>query len=139
MDLTNRQRSVSSKGPGEGVAVPLVIGGDRKIREPNDQPANGNLKLHVDYVNEQNTRADDPDLIAIASQIPGFFDDTKTLNARLSWTSSDEQLELAFWGKNLTDQDVVGGVGGFAADVLGTAMTSLSAPRTVGVEARYDF
>ncbi|MDZ7901718.1 MAG: hypothetical protein U5L01_03895 [Rheinheimera sp.] len=43
------------------------------------------------------------------------------------------------WGKNLTDQDVVGGVGGFAADVLGTAITSLSAPRTVGVEARYNF
>lgn len=197
MDLTNRQRSVSSKRPGEGVAVPLVINGDQKIRGaefiidwqaaeaiklglvtefrnteskweqfynadgdlvtdieksstadsftltadwlPSYQPANGNLKLHVDYVYEQNTRADDPDLIAIASQIPGFFDDTKTLNARLSWTSSDEQLELALWGKNLTDQDLVGGVGGFAADVLGTAITSLSAPRTVGVEARYNF
>ncbi|MDZ7901717.1 MAG: TonB-dependent receptor [Rheinheimera sp.] len=32
MDLTNRQSSVRSKRPGEGVAVPLVINGDQKIR-----------------------------------------------------------------------------------------------------------
>src|SRR5690606_6704976 len=32
MDLTNRQRSVNSKEPGSGVAVPLVINGDQDIR-----------------------------------------------------------------------------------------------------------
>ena len=106
---------------------------------PQQSLANGDLKLHVDYVYEENTRADDPDLLQIAYSIPAYFADSKSLNARLSWTSSDQHWELALWGKNLTDHDSTGGIGGWAADVLGTPITSLNPPRTYGAEIRYQF
>lgn len=197
MDLTNRQRSVNSKEPDAGVAIPIVINGDQDIRggelvldwqatdtlklgliteyrkteskwqqffnadgelvtdvekssaadsytltadwAPQLQLAGGNMKLHVDYVYEENTRADDPDLLDIATMIPGYFADTKNLNARFSWSSSDDQWQLALWGKNLTDHTTLGGIGGFAAAALGTPLSSVNAPRTVGVDVRYQF
>ena len=197
MDLTNRQRSVSSKTPDSGVAIPIVINGDQDIRGMEmvldwqatkqlklglvteyrkteskwqefynadgelvtdvdkastadaytltadwtaaQQWAGGYWKLHLDYVYEENTRADDPDLLEIAKSIPVYFADTKNINARLSWSSSDDQWELALWGKNLADHETSGGIGGFAADTLGTPITSLNAPRTYGVEVKYQF
>ncbi|MBZ9613531.1 TonB-dependent receptor [Rheinheimera maricola] len=197
MDLTNRQRSVNSKEPDAGVAIPIVINGDQDIQggelvldwqatdtlklglvteyrkteskwqqfynadgelvtdveksssadsytlsadwTPEYKLAGGGFKLHIDYVFEENTRADDPDLLAIAYQIPGYFADTKNLNGRISWASHDEQWQLALWGKNLTDHTTIGGIGGFAAAALGTPISSLNAPRTVGVDVRYQF
>ncbi len=197
MDLTNRQRSVNSKEPGAGVAVPIVINGDQDINgvevildyqaldtlklglvteyrsteskwqqfynaegklvtdveksstadsytlsadwTPNQQWLAGDIKLHLDYVYEENTRADDPDLLEVAKTIPAYFADSKSLNARLSWSSADQQWELALWGKNLTDSASTGGIGGWAADVLGTPITSLNPPRTYGAEVRYQF
>lgn len=197
MDLTNRQRSVNSKAPDAGVAIPIVINGDQDIRggelvldwqasnslklglvteyrkteskwqqfynadgqlvtdvekssaadaytltadwSPELRLAGGSIKLHVDYVFEENTKADDPDILDLAYQIPGYFADTRNLNARLSWASQNDQWQLAVWGKNLTDNTTVGGIGGFAAAALGTPITSLNAPRTVGVDVRYQF
>ncbi|HEX5792238.1 MAG TPA: TonB-dependent receptor [Rheinheimera sp.] len=197
MDLTNRQRSVNSKEPDAGVAIPIVINGDQDIRggelvldwqatptlrlgliteyrkteskwqqfynadgelvtdvekssaadaytlsadwTPEYRLADGTVKLHIDYVYEENTRADDPDLLDIAYAIPGYFADSKNLNARISWASNDDQWQLALWGKNLTDHDTVGGIGGFAAAALSTPISSLNAPRTVGVDVRYQF
>lgn len=197
MDLTNRQRSVSSKRPGDGVAVPLIINGDQDIRgmelivdwqatsalklglvteyrktesnweqfyngdgdlvtdtekdssadaytltadwTPDWAFGDGQWKVHVDYVYEENTRADDPDILAIAKQIPAYFADTKNLNARISWQSNSDHWEVAVFGKNLTDNETTGGIGGFAAAVLGTPITSLNPPRTAGVEVKYQF
>ena len=78
-------------------------------------------------------------LLDIAKSIPAYFADSKSLNTRLSWTSADQQWELALWGKNLTDNETTGGIGGWAADVLGTPITSLNPPRTYGAEVRYQF
>ncbi|WP_348733900.1 TonB-dependent receptor [Rheinheimera texasensis] len=197
MNLTNRQRSVSSKRPGDGVAVPLIINGDQDIRgmelivdwqatpalklglvteyrktessweqfyngdgdlvtdtekdssadaytltadwTPDWAFGDGQWKVHVDYVYEENTRADDPDLLAIAKQIPAYFADSKNLNARISWQSNSDHWEVAVFGKNLTDNETTGGIGGFAAAVLGTPITSLNPPRTAGVEVKYQF
>lgn len=197
MDLTNRQRSVSSKRPGDGVAVPLIINGDQDIRgmelivdwqatpalklglvteyrktessweqfyngdgdlvtdtekdssadaytltadwTPDWAFGDGQWKVHVDYVYEENTRADDPDILAIAKQIPAYFADSKNLNARISWQSNSDHWEVAIFGKNLTDNEMTGGIGGFAAAVLGTPITSLNPPRTAGVEVKYQF
>lgn len=197
MDLTNRQRSVSSKRPGDGVAVPIIINGDQDIRgmelivdwqattalklglvteyrktesnweqfyngdgdlvtdtekdssadaytltadwTPDWAFGDGQWKVHVDYVYEENTRADDPDILAIAKQIPAYFADSKNLNARISWQSNSDHWEVAVYGKNLTDNEMTGGIGGFAAAVLGTPITSLNPPRTAGVEVKYQF
>jgi outer membrane receptor protein involved in Fe transport len=197
MDLTDRQRSVSSKRPGDGVAVPIIINGDQDIRgmeliidwqatsalklglvteyrktesnweqfyngdgdlvtdtekdssadaytltadwTPDWAFGDGQWKVHVDYVYEENTRADDPDILAIARQIPAYFADTKNLNARISWQSNSDHWEVAVYGKNLTDNASTGGIGGFAAAVLGTPITSLNPPRTAGVEVKYQF
>lgn len=106
---------------------------------PEQRVFGGDMKLHVDYVYEENVRADDPDTVEIAYSIPAYFADKKDLNARLSWQSADQVWELALWGKNLTDNETVGGIGGWAADVLGTPVTSIDPPRTVGVELKYQF
>lgn len=197
MKLDNRQRSVNSKGPDDGVAVPIIINGDQTINggelivdwqatntlklglvtelrrteskwqpfynqdgelvtdveksnsatsytltgdwQPDWHTAGGDWKLHLDYVYRENTRKDDPDLLAITSQIPDYFNDIKDLNARVSWVSSNANWELALWGKNLLDNDSTGGIGGFASAVLGTPLTSMDPPRTVGIDVTYQF
>ena len=59
-------------------------------------------------------------------------------NARLSWRSVDEKLELALWGKNLSDKEYASYVFDLRPD-FGFLQRMRGVPRTVGVEARYAF
>lgn len=107
------------------------------LPEISDLP--GYWKVHVDYVFEQNIAEDDINLMPVAYLIPGYFNDTKNLNARISWTSEDDQWEVALWAKNILDNATVGTIQGLAAEILGTPTTLVNDPRTIGIDLNYHF
>lgn len=106
---------------------------------PDWELAGGFIKWHVDYVYEENVAEDSPDLHPVAYQIPGYFNDTEVLNTRLSWQSAGGRFEAALWGQNLTDNTTVGPIEGLAAEILGTPTVTVSNPRTIGIDFRYNF
>jgi len=61
------------------------------------------------------------------------------IDARVSYLSADERLEVALWGKNLTDKDdyLVGGIP--LVDVTGAMGQVYANPRTFGLEVTYRF
>jgi iron complex outermembrane receptor protein len=56
-------------------------------------------------------------------------------NGRAAWTSSDQKLEVALWGKNLTDKRYRT----WGVDVAGAGIVSAywGDPRTYGLEATW--
>ncbi|GMG87500.1 TonB-dependent receptor [Biformimicrobium ophioploci] len=105
----------------------------------------GDVNLYADYIYAENNAEKDPAAITsvmvggVDTPIPGFGEDTSLLNARLSWASTEGQYELALWGKNLLENEVTGSVSGRTLDVFGTGYLGISAPRTYGVDLRYNF
>jgi iron complex outermembrane receptor protein len=59
-------------------------------------------------------------------------------NARLSWTDSSEQLELALWGKNLADKEYAAYMFELT-DLIGADQVMRGVPRTYGVDIKYAF
>ncbi len=57
------------------------------------------------------------------------------LDARMSWTSSDESLEVMLWGKNLLDEEYVAHLYTIASSVVAV----YGDPRMYGVSATYKF
>ncbi|GAA5523697.1 vitamin B12 transporter BtuB [Microbulbifer aestuariivivens] len=105
----------------------------------------GSVSLYADYIFAENSDESDPALIGsvlidgVETPVPGFGEDTKLLNARLSWMSNDEHYEAALWGQNLLENEVTDSVGGRTLNVYGTGYLNISAPRTFGVDLRYNF
>ncbi|MFT5711394.1 MAG: iron complex outermembrane receptor protein [Halioglobus sp.] len=97
----------------------------------------GFLLVHVDYVFIEDTGEFSDD--AVFFEGPWYFQDKKRLSARLAWESDDASIEVALWGKNLLDEEYAGNPGGFVADELGAAYTSIEDPLTYGVDLRYAF
>jgi len=97
----------------------------------------GGLDVRVEYIFNENNSELDPGVID--PNIPGFGVDRKELNARVAWTSDDDQWTAALWGKNLTDQERLGGINDITLFSFGTPFTSVSAPLTWGVEVGYRF
>ena len=97
----------------------------------------GYLLVHVDYVFNEDTGefADD----AVFYEGPWYFQNKKRLSARIAWESEDASIEIALWGRNLLDEEYAGNPGGFVADELGAAHTSIEDPLTYGVDLRYAF
>jgi iron complex outermembrane receptor protein len=109
----------------------------------------GVLDLHVDwsYLDEY-TPFIDPDQVKTST-----IEDRSLLNARLSLGEmsfgGDNQLSIALWGKNLTDEEYrintipFGGVDQRldpSGDVgVGWTVSYMGEPRTYGVEVTYDF
>ncbi|MFI2812517.1 MULTISPECIES: TonB-dependent receptor [unclassified Microbulbifer] len=105
----------------------------------------GSVDLYADYIYAENSAESDPAAISsvmiagVDTPIPGFGEDTRLLNTRLSWMSDSEQYEVALWGRNLLENEVTGSVGGRTLDVFGTGFLGISAPRTYGLDLRYNF
>jgi len=97
----------------------------------------GALDVRVEYIFNENNSELDPGVID--PSIPGFGVDRKELNARVAWTSDDEQWTAALWGKNLTDQKRLGDISDITLFSFGTPFTSINAPLTWGVEVGYRF
>lgn len=104
----------------------------------------GALNWHADYVYAENNAELDPGAITsvqIGGQdtaIPHFGEDSKLLNSRLGWSSNDGHYEVALWGHNLLDNKVTNSLGGRTLDVFGTGYLDISAPRTYGIDLRYN-
>ena len=98
----------------------------------------GSLDVRIDYIFNENTSALDETSIIDASQYPGFYEDREDLNARIAWTSDNDEWTAALWGKNLLDQKLLGGINDISI-LFGTPFTSVSAPMTFGVEVGYSF
>ena len=59
-------------------------------------------------------------------------------NARLAWRSSDDQLEMALWGKNLSDKEYAAYMFELT-DLIGADQVMRGVPRTYGVDVKYNF
>ncbi len=99
----------------------------------------GDLLIHMDYIYKENGDQLEPGFVESFTDIQGFGLDRELLNARAVWTNDDDNIELALWGKNLLDNDYVGGVGTLTQSTLGTPFVSREAPRTFGLDAKYRF
>lgn len=99
----------------------------------------GSVIVHVDYVFRENARALEIGNDDWVNSIPHYFDDTKLLNARISWINDDETLEIGLWGKNLLDNRYSGTLGGRTKDILGTGYTSVNKGLESGIDIKYSF
>lgn len=97
----------------------------------------GALKARIDYswVDDHNLYPD-PDAAEL-TKVSAYG----LLNGRVALTEMEvgdmETLELAIWGKNLTDEEYR--LNGFQGSAPGTALNFYGNPRTYGVEATYRF
>ncbi|MDN3638849.1 TonB-dependent receptor [Simiduia curdlanivorans] len=104
----------------------------------------GSVNWHADYVYAENNAESDPAAITsvniggVDTPIPYFGEDSKLLNSRLGWTSNDGHYEVALWGHNLLNNKVTNSLGGRTLDVFGTGYLDISAPRTYGIDLRYN-
>jgi len=97
----------------------------------------GYLLVHIDYIfNEDTGKFDDE---AVFYPGPWYFQDKKKLSARIAWENDSANIEVALWGKNLLDEEYAANPGGFVADALGAAHTSIEDPLTYGIDLRYSF
>jgi len=62
-------------------------------------------------------------------------DERDLVDARLAWTSTDGALELALWGKNLTEEDYISHMYVIGPGGIGV----WGAPRTYGVTGTFSF
>lgn len=72
---------------------------------------------------------------------PNFVtgEDQNRVDARLQWSSPTDSWNVSAYVQNAFDEQYIGGVGGLTADLFGTAHTTLSDPRTYGLEVGYQF
>lgn len=103
----------------------------------------GNLKFHVSYAWSDDFYAT-PGAINLAT-LPADFkrpaNDSSQLAARLAWQAipvGEGGIDIALWGKNLTDDaGIVYGYDGCASG--GGFCTYRTIPRTYGLEVRYNY
>lgn len=98
----------------------------------------GELLVHADYVYEENTIDENaPNFFEELRDLPRYFDDSEMLNARLAWISGDGHYEIALWGKNLLDKELIQGVRTITRSSFGTTFVGIEDPLTWGLEGRY--
>lgn len=99
----------------------------------------GNTNLHIDYVFTENLNHSQPGLEEYKKPIDAYFIDYKDLNARFSWTSKDDSLEVGLWAKNLLDKRYMFGLGGYAAEELGVPHGRINRGREYGIDVKFTF
>jgi iron complex outermembrane receptor protein len=126
--------------------VPYDAKGDDMIRAPEFSayvsinyefklPSGAYMPLNITYSHKGDYNFD---LIPgdASNRIDEYESDAyQLLNARLGYTSADEQWSVALWGKNLTDEEYFDEVVAFATAVRAT----VGAPRTYGIDFTYNF
>jgi iron complex outermembrane receptor protein len=91
------------------------------------------LMLRVDYSYQD-------EFFTQANNDPFFAADSQNLvHARLGLSDADQNWEATLWGRNLTDDDNINTIDGPSTFFFPTYHYSLVAPRTYGVELKYNF
>ena len=92
------------------------------------------LTLRADYLYERGT-----DLLPIKDPA-GRVGTVGLLNGRITLAGGDDRWSIALWGKNLTDKTYKTRLFDLSNQTLvGQQLIVLGAPRTFGVEARFNF
>lgn len=99
----------------------------------------GNTNLHIDYVFTENLNHKQPGLEEYKKPIDAYFIDYQDLNARFSWTSKDDSLEVGLWAKNLLDKRYMFGLGGYAAEELGVPHGRINRGKEFGIDVKFAF
>ncbi len=66
------------------------------------------------------------------------FDSYELINARLSWLSPEENMEVSAYANNLSDEEYFYGAMA-TGDTIGSFVVSKAPPRMYGMEMRYNF
>ncbi|MBB6522563.1 TonB-dependent receptor [Pseudoteredinibacter isoporae] len=103
------------------------------------QLSKGELNVHLDYIFTADRLRGTPDFLDSFAAVPGYGADRKRLNARISWTDSEQKYELALWGRNLTDSQFVSNIGGLGINTINTPVANIEQPRTFGLDISYNF
>jgi outer membrane receptor protein involved in Fe transport len=99
----------------------------------------GNTNLHLDYVFVENLNAQEVGLEEYKKTIDSYFIDRQDLNARFSWTSDDDGIEIGVWGKNLLNRRYMVSINGYAASILGVPHGRINRGLEAGVDLKYTF
>ena len=99
--------------------------------------SNGTLDVRAEYIFYENSILSDPTIIH--PDIRGYGEDTKLLNGRVAWTTTDGRWTVGIWGKNLLDNEVTSSVDNISLASFGTSFVKIDPPRTYGVEASFNF
>jgi iron complex outermembrane recepter protein len=96
----------------------------------------GSYQSEVFYTNGYVTTAGDPSSYDRNEDVgQGSY---SLWNARLSWFDASEQLEVALWGKNLSDKEYASYMFELT-DVAGSDQVMRGTPRTYGIDVKYNF
>ncbi|MFT6310081.1 MAG: iron complex outermembrane receptor protein [Porticoccus sp.] len=99
----------------------------------------GGILLHVDYQYREDIQDDEQGFNPIFLTVPGFDEAFKSLNARLAWTNTEDNLTVAIWGQNITDEERIKGTGTTVLNLFGAGHVNVDPPRTYGVDVKYSF
>lgn len=99
----------------------------------------GDINLHLDYVFEENTNDQRPDIQDYEMAIPEYLADKKLLNARLSFVKNDDLFEIAFWARNIMNERYVEGISNITAELLGTPHARINRGKEIGMDFKYNF
>ena len=100
------------------------------------------LALSMNYAYRSETTCNDASTTQGTCQLSPNFDLGTSQNrtdARLQWTSAEENWGVGVYARNLFDQQYVEGVNNLTTDVFGTPFASITDPRQYGLEASYSF
>ena len=140
LDTENNDPGANFDGPTDGTTL---VRSPRKL--PNAPEQNFNLVLAYDVPLDDGSQlrfsADyvyEGDHYKKVVNVPLLKFTNELVNARASWTSSDERLTVSLWGKNLADEPyVMDDLGaGFS---LGWGVIVYGMPRTYGIGATWNF
>ncbi|TQV81142.1 TonB-dependent receptor [Exilibacterium tricleocarpae] len=99
----------------------------------------GELNIHLDYIVTEDRLRGTPDFLDSFATVDGYGDDREILSARISWLSDGGDYEVAVWGRNLTDSELVTSISGLGLSTINTPLATIEDPRTYGVDLRYNF
>ncbi|MGJ8681660.1 TonB-dependent receptor [Paraglaciecola sp.] len=99
----------------------------------------GEINVHVNYVFQENTNAQRADILPFQLALPAYLSDKKSLSSRVSFTTDDEAIEIALWGRNLLNERYIVGISNLTRAFFGTSFGRINRGREIGMDFKYNF